>query len=55
MDEKYAKDINDCDECPLINYYCKGGAISDGSGMPLEPPCTSWDDDTLVYEGMYDC
>jgi len=42
------------DDCPLHRNNCKGGWTSDGGGMPVEPPCTSWNDDTEVYEGMYD-
>jgi len=53
MDGKYAKDIKDCDDCPLLYNDCKGGWISDGSGMPIEPPCILWNGETLVYEGMY--
>jgi hypothetical protein len=54
MEKKLAKDINDCVECPLYKKDCKGGWTSDGKGAPVEPPCMSWDDDKLVYEGMYD-
>jgi hypothetical protein len=54
MEKKLAKDINDCVECPLYKKDCKGGRTSDGKGAPVEPPCMSWDDDKLVYEGMYD-
>lgn len=53
MDEKYAKDICDCSDCPLLNNDCPGGWTSGNGGYPIEPPCTSWKDDTLVYEGMY--
>lgn len=49
----YAKDIHGCKECPLLNKECPGGWDSDGSGNPVEPPCTSWNDNTLVYEEMY--
>jgi hypothetical protein len=53
MEEKLAKDIHDCDECPLYKKDCIGGWTSDGCGNPIEPPCTSWNDDVLIYEGMY--
>jgi hypothetical protein len=53
MDEIRAKDIHDCDECPLYEHDCKGGFTSDGNGNPIEPPCCSWNDDTVIYEGMY--
>ena len=48
-----AKNIGDCDECPLFKNDCVGGWTSDGGGNPIEPPCTSWDDDTEVFQGMY--
>jgi hypothetical protein len=54
MDEKLAKDIHSCEDCPLFNKDCSGGWGSDGIGTPIEPPCFMWDDDTLVYDGMYD-
>lgn len=54
-DIKLAKDITECDECPLYKYDCPGGWTSGGGGQPIEPPCCSWNDDTEVYEGMYDC
>jgi hypothetical protein len=54
MDEVYAKDIHDCDECPLYEHGCTGGLTSDGNGRTIEPPCCSWNDDTVVFEGMYD-
>mgnify|MGYP000954050537 CR=1 FL=1 len=49
-----AKDIHDCESCPLYKYDCIGGWTSDGNGNPVEPPCTSWDDDDEIYEGMYE-
>lgn len=49
-----AKDIEDCDSCPLKDHDCPGGWTSGGSGQPIEPPCCSWNDDTKVYVGMYD-
>ena len=49
-----AKDIDDCDNCPLRKSDCNGGMTSGGGGNPIEPPCTSWNDETEIYEGMYD-
>ena len=48
-----AKDITDCEECPLFKYDCVGGWTSSGGGTPIEPPCTRWDANTEVYSGMY--
>ena len=53
MDKKYAKDIHGCDECPLYKNDCPGGWTPSGGGTPVEPPCCSWNDDKLVFEGMY--
>lgn len=50
-----AKDITDCDNCPLYNNDCLGGWTSGGGGIPIEPPCCSWNDEDEIYEGMYDC
>lgn len=50
-----AKEITCCEECPLLNEDCPGGWTSGPGGSPIEPPCTSWTDDQLVYAGMYDC
>ena len=49
-----AKDIDDCSNCPLYKHDCKGGWTSGGNGEPIEPPCCSWNEDTEVYEGMYE-
>lgn len=49
-----ASQIDDCSECPLYQNECPGGMISGSGGSPIEPPCTSWNDDTEVYSGMYD-
>jgi len=49
-----AKDIDDCDNCPLRENDCRGGWTAGVGGNPVEPPCTSWDGETEVYEGMYD-
>lgn len=56
MEDKviYARDIDDCSVCPLCQKDCKGGWTSNGSGTPIEPPCTSWNGDEEIYEGMYD-
>lgn len=48
-----AKNITDCSECPLYKNDCLGGWVGGPGGVPIEPPCCSWDDDTEVYEGMY--
>lgn len=31
-----AKDIEDCDSCPLKDHDCPGGWTSGGSGQPIE-------------------
>ena len=33
---------------------CVGGWTSGGGGVPIEPPCCSWNDEEEIYEGMYD-
>lgn len=33
---------------------CTGGWTSGGGGVPIEPPCCSWNDEEEIYEGMYD-
>lgn len=33
---------------------CVGGWTSGGGGVPIEPPCCSWNGEEEVYEGMYD-
>lgn len=53
MEDVYAKDIESCDTCPLYGKDCPGGWTSGAGGTPIEPPCTSWENDTLVFEGMY--
>lgn len=47
-----AKDIDDCSNCPLYKSECLGGWTSDGAGNPIEPPCTSWNDDDEIWDGM---
>lgn len=49
-----AKDIHDCDECPLYENECSGGWTSGAGGTPVEPPCCNWGDDDEIYDGMYD-
>ena len=51
---KLAKDIDDCSNCPLYKNDCSGGWTSGGGGIPIEPPCTSWNENDKIYEGMYD-
>lgn len=50
----YARDIDDCSNCPLCGKDCPGGWTSSPSGNPIEPPCASWNGDEEIYEGMYD-
>lgn len=54
MDEGivYAKDIHDCDDCPLKDKDCHGIRPNAG-GMPIDPPCCSWNDNDEIFEGMY--
>ena len=33
---------------------CAGGWTSGGGGVPIEPPCCSWNGEEEIYEGMYD-
>ena len=47
-----AKDIDDCLKCPLYESECPGGWTSDGAGNPIEPPCTSWNEDDEIWDGM---
>lgn len=48
-----AKEIIECENCPLYCNDCIGGWTSNGSGTPIEPPCCSWNDDDEIYEEMY--
>lgn len=52
MEKVLAKDIKECEDCPLYEHDCPGGATGTPNGY-REPPCCSWNDDTEVYEGMY--
>lgn len=38
----------------MYQHDCVGGWTSGGGGTPIEPPCTSWNDDDEIYEGMYE-
>jgi hypothetical protein len=49
-----AKDIDDCSNCPLYEHDCSGGWTSGGGGIPIEPPCCSWNGEEEIYEGMYE-
>lgn len=51
----FAKDIGDCDECPIFCNDCKGSWSSDSNGQPIEPPCCSWKPNDLITENMYSC
>ena len=42
------RDIEDCEQCPAFGEECQGGWTSGYGGEPIEPPCTSWDDDTDI-------
>lgn len=53
METIKAKDIHDCDDCPLYKDDCSGGWTSGCGGTPIEPPCCSWDDEDEIYVGMY--
>ncbi len=46
-----AKDIDDCSNCPLYESECHG-LTSNGAGNPIEPPCTFWNDDDEIWDGM---
>lgn len=50
----YAKDIDDCDKCPLKGFDCSTKVKSNGCGQCIENPCTSWNEDDLIFQGMYD-
>ena len=47
-----AKDIHECEDCPLYKSECEGGWTSDARGRPIEPPCYGWNDDDKIYDGM---
>ena len=40
-----AKDIHDCEDCPLHDNEYPGGWTSGAGGTPIEPPCCDWDDE----------
>lgn len=48
-----AKDITECESCPLYGNDCMGGWTSGGGGIPIEPPCCSWNGDDEIYAEMY--
>ena len=48
-----AKDIHDCEDCPLLDDDCPGGWTSGTGGTPIEPPCCSWNNNDEIYKGMY--
>lgn len=52
-DDVSAMDIQDCSDCPLLYIDCPGGWTSGGGGTPIEPPCTSWVGDEVIYSGKY--
>ena len=41
-------DIN-CDRCPLYDEFCSGGMVCYGA-EPIEPPCYSFNEDTVLQE-----
>jgi hypothetical protein len=49
-----AKDIEDCDSCPLLNNHCKGCMISSPSGQPIESPCCFWNPEDEISEEIMD-
>ncbi|WP_281513505.1 hypothetical protein [Bacteroides acidifaciens] len=50
-----ASEIEDCGNCPLLKEeICPGGMTSSPSGMPIEPPCCSFDDNTDLDKWIED-
>lgn len=50
-----AAEIEDCENCPLLEEgICPGGMTSTPSGIPIEPPCCSFDDDTDLDQWIED-
>lgn len=47
-----SKDIKQCKDCPLYKKDCTGWCVV--GGIIKEPPCTCWDDEDEIYEGMYE-
>lgn len=43
-------ELEDCEQCPFYKESCSGGMTSSPSGIPIEPPCTSWDDNDDLDE-----
>ena len=54
MNEKLAKEIKSCEDCPLYQNDCKGSWSSSAYGIPIEPPCCNWEENDVIFEGMYD-
>lgn len=49
--EIMAKDITECDNCPLcINGKCKYPP----ERLRPEPPCANWTDEMIIHEDMYE-
>ena len=46
-EEKIAREIEDCDGCPLYGNDCPGGWTGGPNG-PIEPPCCSWNGDEEI-------
>lgn len=53
MDVVLAKNIDSCDNCPLYQNDCPGNWTTGSTGVPIEPPCSFWNDDDEIYENMY--
>ena len=50
-----ASEIEDCENCPLLKEeICPGGMTSSPGGIPIEPPCCSFDDDTDLDQWIDD-
>lgn len=44
---KELAELDDCEQCPLYKEeICPGGMTSSPGGIPIEPPCCGFDDDT---------
>lgn len=49
------KELDDCEQCPLMKEeICPGGWSASPSGMPIEPPCCSFEDDTDLDKWIND-
>lgn len=49
-----AKEIEDCENCPLLGNHCPGGMTSSPGGIPIEPPCCSWSPEDEISEEKMD-